>query len=90
MAIVQAGKTFTKDDLKFTAGDLATKLTDLVQQCGDYQRQLQSWADPDLIALGLTQEEVNAHKGFFIGDLPAIQDTLAASTWIKQLLGTGV
>jgi hypothetical protein len=90
MAIVQAGKTFTKDDLKFTAGRLASELRDKIQECGDFQRQQQSWPDADLVALGLTQEEVNAQKGFFIGDLPAMQDALAASVWIKQLLGTGV
>jgi predicted RNA-binding Zn ribbon-like protein len=90
MPIVQAGKTFTKDDLKFTAGKLAADITDIVQACGDYQRQLQTWVDADLVAMGLTQDEINAQKGFFIGDLPTIQDTLLNSTWIRQLLGTGV
>lgn len=90
MPIVQAGKTFTKDDLKFQAGRLATDLTNIVQECGDYQRQLQSWPDADLLELGLTQDEINAQKGFFIGDLPAIQTALNNSTWIRQLLGTGV
>ena len=44
----------------------------------------------DLIELGLTQPEIDAIKGFYIGDLPAIAAALQASTWIKQLLGTGV
>lgn len=90
MAIVQAGKQFTAADLKRNAGDVASIITSSVQQGLDMKGQLESWPDPDLIALGLSQEEINALKGFFVGDLPAIAAQLQASTWIKQLLGTGV
>jgi hypothetical protein len=90
MAIVQAGKQFTADDLKRTAGTLASSLTTIVQDGGNLSVQLQSWPDADLITMGLSQEEINAIKGFYIGDLPAIQNLLQASVWIKQLLGTGV
>jgi hypothetical protein len=90
MAIVQAGRPFTAEDLKRTAGDLAALLTQTTQQGGDFRIQLESWPDADLITLGLSQEEVNAIKGFYVGDLPAIANALAASVWIKQLLGTGV
>jgi hypothetical protein len=90
MAIVQAGKPFTADDLKSTAGNLATLLRGVVQDGSDFRIQLESWPDADLIELGLAQDEINAIKGFYVGDLPAIAATLQASTWIKQLLGTGV
>ena len=90
MAIVQAGKTFTKDDLKLTAGNLAAHIRDNIQSGLDFKKQLESWPDADLITLGLEQAEINAIKGFYVGDLPAMADLLAASTWIKQLLGTGV
>lgn len=90
MAIVQAGKPVTSDSIKATAGNLATLIRDYVQDGGDFRVQLESWPDADLAALGLNQEEVNAIKGFFVGDLPAIAAQLQASTWIKQLLGTGV
>lgn len=90
MPIVMAGKTFTAAELKHTAGDLAARLTEVVQDGTDYAGQLASWTEADLVALGLTVAEVNAIKGFFIGDLPAIRTALQASTWIRQLLGTGV
>jgi hypothetical protein len=90
MAIVQAGKQFTADDLKRTAGNLADAITNNVQMGGDFRVQLESWTNEDLQALGLTLEEINAIKGFFVGDLPVIAAQLQASTWIKQLLGTGV
>jgi len=90
MAIVQAGRTFTVEDLKRTAGSLASLITTGVQDGGDFRVQLESWPDADLITLGLSQEEVNAIKGFFVGDLPAVANLLASSVWIKQLLGTGV
>jgi hypothetical protein len=90
MPIVQAGRTFTADDVKRTAGNLASIITDGVQQGGDFRIQLESWPDADMITLGLSQEEVNALKGFFVGDLPALATLLAQSVWIKQLLGTGV
>jgi hypothetical protein len=88
--IVQAGKQFTAADLKDTAGRLAAFLRDTVQDGSDFAVQLQTWTDPDLIELGLAQPEIDAIKGFFVGDLPAIRDLVATSTWIKQLLGTGV
>jgi hypothetical protein len=90
MAIVMAGKQFTEADLHQTAGNLASMIRDHVQSGLDFKVQLETWPDADLIALGLTQEECNAIKGFYIGDLPAIAAQLQASTWIKQLLGTGV
>jgi hypothetical protein len=90
MPIVQAGKQFTAEDVTRTAGNLAQVLTDVVQQSGDFRTQLESWPDADLVTLGLDQEQINALKGFFVGDLPAIANLLASSLWIKQLLGTGV
>ena len=90
MAIVQGGKQFTKDDLLQTAGQLATILRNAIQQANSYKVQLESWAEADLITLGLTQEQINAQKGFYIGDLPAIYDAFANSAWVKQLLGTGL
>jgi hypothetical protein len=90
MAIVQAGKQFTTEDLQRTAGDLASMIRDHIQSGMDFKLQLESWPDADLIALGLDQAEINAIKGFYVGDLPAIQAQLAQSTWIKQLVGLGV
>ena len=90
MAIVQAGKQFTVEDLQRTAGDLASMIRDHVQSGMDFKLQLESWPDADLVELGLDQAEINAIKGFYVGDLPAIQALLAQSTWIKQLVGLGV
>lgn len=90
MAIVQAGRQFTADDLQRTAGDLATLMRDAVIRGEQFKAQLESWPDADLITLGLEQDEVNAIKGYFIGDLPNIASLVRSSTWIKQLLGTGV
>jgi hypothetical protein len=90
MAIVQAGKPVTADSIKATAGNLATLIRDSVQQGDAFRVQLESWPDADLIELGLDQADVNAIKGFYIGDLPQLKNTVAASAWIKQLLGTGV
>jgi hypothetical protein len=90
MPIVQAGNQFTVEDIQRTAGALATQIRNAVQSGSDFRVQLESWPDADLIELGLSQEEVNAIKGFYIGDLPAIAAQIQASAWIKQLLGTGV
>jgi len=90
MPITQAGKQFTAGDLKATAGNLAALLIGVSQDGLDFKTQLETWPDADLITMGLTQDECNAIKGFFVGDLPAIAASLQASTWIKQLLGTGV
>lgn len=90
MAIVQAGNKFTKDDVYRTAGRIASAVRDSVQEGNQFRVQLESWPDADLLGLGLTQEEVNAIKGFFVGDLPPIMNALQASVWLKQLLGTGV
>jgi hypothetical protein len=90
MPITQAGKQFTAADLKATAGNLAAMFTGIAQDGLDFKTQLETWPDADLIELGLTQDEINAIKGFFVGDLPAIAAALQASTWVKQLLGTGV
>jgi hypothetical protein len=90
MPITQAGKQFTAADLKVTAGNLAALLTGAAQDGLDFKAQLETWVDADLVTMGLTQDEVNAIKGFFVGDLPAIAAAMQGSTWIKQLLGTGV
>lgn len=90
MTIIQAGRTFTAPELKQTAGNLASQIRDHTQSGLDLKSQLESWTDADLVDLGLSQGEIDAIKGFFIGDLPAIADLLAASTWIRQLLGLGV
>lgn len=90
MPIVQAGKQFTADSIQQTAGELASMIRDGVLRGDQFRVQLESWPDPDLVTMGLTQEEINAIKGFFVGDLPALRDLLQASTWIKQLLGTGI
>jgi hypothetical protein len=89
MPLVQAGKTFTAADVKATAGNLAAYLRDYLQNGNDFRIQLESWPDADLITLGLTQEEINAIKGFYVGDLPALYNLFAGSVWVKQLLGTG-
>jgi hypothetical protein len=90
MAIVQAGKQFTTEDLQRTAGDLASHLVNFTQDATDFASQVATWTDADLLALGLEQAEIDAIKGFYLGDLPAVHDALAASTWIRQLLGLGV
>jgi len=90
MPITQAGKPFTTFDIKLTAGNLATRLRDAAQDGLNFKAQLETWPDADLIEMGLTQDEVNAIKGFYVGDLPAIAGAISASTWIKQLLGTSV
>jgi hypothetical protein len=90
MAIVQAGKSFTAADLKITAGNLAGWIRDHLQDGNDFRIQLESMPDADLITLGLAQEEINAIKGFYVGDLPTLYNAFAGSTWVKQLLGTGV
>jgi hypothetical protein len=88
--IIQAGKQFSADELQLTAGNLAAMLRDHATDAMQLKAQLETWPDPDLIELGLTQSEIDAIKGFFIGDVPAIYDAISASTWIKQLLGMGV
>ena len=90
MPITQAGRQFTAVDIKRLAGDIAALLLNTTQNGGDFRVQLESWPDADLVLLGLTQEEVNVIKGFYVGDLPAIAAQLQASSWIKQLVGTGV
>lgn len=89
MPIVQAGNQFTKEDLQRTAGRLATAIRDSVQEGLDLKVQLETWPDADLTAMGLSQDEVNAIKGFFVGDLPNIATLIQQSVWIKQLLGLG-
>jgi hypothetical protein len=90
MPITQAGKQFTKEDLQEMAGNIAAMITDHVQSAMDLKAQLETWTDGDLLALGLSQAQVNAIKGFYIGDIPAIAAPLQASTWIRQLIGLGV
>jgi len=90
MAIVQAGKQFTAENVQSTAGEVAARIRDAIADGDHFRIQLESWPDADLITLGLSQEEVNAIKGFYVGDLPALGALLAQSVWVKQLLGTGV
>ena len=90
MAIIQGGKQFTAEDLQRQAGDLASLMRDTVERSNNLKVQLETWPDADLIALGLAQEEINAIKGWFVGDIPALTNLVRGSTWIKQLLGTGV
>ena len=90
MAIVQAGKQFTADELQQQAGNLAALLRDHATDGMQFKAQLETWTDADLITLGLAQEEIDAIKGFYVGDLPAIYTAITASTWIKKLLGIGV
>jgi hypothetical protein len=90
MPIVQAGRPVSAETIRSTAGTLATKIRDSILDGVDFQRQLASWPDADLLLLGLQQDQVNAIKGFFVGDLPAMQTVLSESTWILQLLGVGV
>jgi len=90
MAIVQAGKTFTAKDLQTTAGNLAAMLADVTQSGLDLKRQLEGWPDADLVTLGLEQAQIDAIKGFYIGDLPAISTQLNASVWLRSLVGLGV
>jgi hypothetical protein len=90
MAIVQAGRQFTGDDLQRTAGDLATLIRDYLARGNAFRIQLESMPDADLISLGLAQEEINAIKGFYVGDLPTLYNAFAGSLWVKQLLGLGV
>lgn len=90
MPLVQAGKTFTALDLQTTAGHIASLIRDHVQSGMDLKTQLESWTDADLIELGLAQNQIDAIKGFYIGDLPTMATQLAASAWIKQLIGLGV
>jgi hypothetical protein len=89
MAIVQAGKQFTAESLQLQAGDLASLLRDTLSRCDQFRVQLETWPDPDLVTLGLEQAEINAIKGFFVGDLPPLVASFKASTWVKQLLGLG-
>src|SRR4030095_14837790 len=83
-------KQKTADDIKRRAGDLAQMLQTQLQDGNELRAQLESWPDADLVTLGLTQDEINAIKGFFVADLPTMYNALVASVWIKQLLGTGV
>lgn len=90
MPIVQAGRQFTDAEIQQTAGDVCTLLRDTLTRASQFRVQLESMPDADLITLGLTQEEINAIKGFFVGDVPGMYNAFAASAWAKQLLGTGV
>ena len=90
MPIVQAGHEFTAKDLKNQSGQMAVALRNILHQCSDFKLQLESWPDADLITLGLAQSEIDAIKGFFIGDLPNITDGFTNSTWVKKILGLGI
>ena len=88
--IVQAGKTFDAADIKFAAGNLASHLRDHFQQAEQFRAQLVTMADADLVTLGLSQDEVNAIKGFYNGDLPAIREDFNGASWLPKLLGLGI
>jgi hypothetical protein len=90
VSIVQAGIQFTAADLQKVAGNTAFHIFKQVQAGNDLATQLATWTDQDLIELGLGQEEIDAIKGFYVGDLPTIVQALQASSWLKKLLGTGV
>jgi hypothetical protein len=90
MPIIMAGKVFTATDLKTHAGLTAGMIQDYLQTAYELKAQLETWPDPDLITLGLSQDEINAIKGFYVGDLPAIYQLFSQSTWVKQLLGLGI
>lgn len=90
MPIVQAGKQFTASDLKQSAGDLAEAIRNQLTHAESMRVQLESMPDADLVTLGLSQDEINAIKGFYVGDVPTMANAFKASTWVKQLLGTGV
>ena len=90
MALVQAGKKFTAAEMKALAGDLASHLRDHLADADQFRSQLASFVDADLVALGLTQPEIDAIKGFYIGDLPPIRTSFLASSWLTRLLGLGV
>lgn len=90
MPIVQAGRQFDEEELKRTAGMLATNLRNALNQADDFRMQLASWPDADLITLGLDQPQINALKGFYVGDLPPIYTAFVNSAWVKQLLGLGI
>lgn len=90
MPITMGGKQFTADSLQETAGNYAAMIRDHVFDAMQFKTQLETWPDADLVALGLSQEEINAIKGFYVGDLPAIYNLVTSSVWIKQLLGLGV
>lgn len=90
MAIIQAGKQFTAADIKMTAGNLASMMTDHVQSGTDFATQLQTMPDGDLVTLGLTPEEVAAIKGFYVSELPAVRTALQNSFFLRSLIGMGV
>jgi len=90
MPIVMAGKQFTKEELQQMAGNLAQMLLDHAQDGSDFASQLNTWTDQDLLDLGLEQPQVDAIKGFYIGDLPTIATALKDSVWLRQLVGLGV
>ena len=90
MPIVMAGKVFTAADVKQTAGTIASMLSDHIQSGTDFASQIHSWSDADLVALGLTQEEAAAIRGFYVGELPAVKTALQASFYLRTLIGLGV
>jgi hypothetical protein len=90
MAIVQAGKQFTAADIKQTAGNLAAFLVDTAQNGTDFGGQMSTMADADLVALGLTTDEVAAIKGFYAGELPPIVQLIKDSFFLRSLIGLGV
>jgi hypothetical protein len=90
MPIVQAGKQFTKDDILQTSGNLAAFLVDTVQNGTDFGNQINTMADPDLVALGLTQEQIDAIKGFYVSELAPIAALIRDSFFLRSLIGLGV
>lgn len=94
MAIVQAGKQFTAPDVKVLAGNVVSHVRDFLQQGEQFRLQLTTFGDADLVALGLSQPEIDAIKGFFTGagagDLVDLRNRFLASAWAPKLLGLGV
>lgn len=90
MALVQAGKQFNKDSIKAAAGSIATQMRDILHSATEFKKFLDASPDADLVTLGLTQEEVNAIKGFYIGEASGLKTSFDGFIWIKQLLGLRV
>jgi hypothetical protein len=90
MPIIQAGKQFTAADVKSTAGNLASLLVGVAQDCTDFGSQLATFPDADLETLGLSTDEIAALKGFFNAELTGITTPIKDSFFLRSLLGLGV
>ena len=90
MPIVQAGKQFTAETVLQTSGNLAAMLVDTVQSGSDFGGQMNTMADADLVALGLSQEQIAAIKGFYVSELAPIAALIRDSFFLRSLIGLGV